>query len=470
MRSSRGAKKTVPTRGLGACWVRFDRDESGAILLLGLAGILILMMLGWVLYDTGQVTRDKLDVQTAADTAAYSQAAVRARGMNNLAYANIAKRSVIGIHAQYYSLWRGYLKWYEENCPADSDDPQAVAVCEENKEIIDSERDSDYNTFLTNNTDNYYLQDIIAIDNYQRYTHALTPWWGWAEAVHRAARNGATMAATFPYPAPNGPPSRHPIVDTIGQRVLNEVGWTPLVRYTGHASRLPVKLATDDINDIDYKYMLTEGMNPEHGFSKIEREANLTAHKNASEGAAGSQEVLDHAFAYFPNTLLELSKGRFKKAGLPWRLENPAELANWTLLSSNMVFTYRYNEDLFGDMRNKYNYLSNDYSLDDEGMYRSNGYWGMARAEISFEGGFRRPDLWHPRWTGRMRPVALPGEMQSAGIQLSSAYHDMIPFLAFSGILITGDSAIVNDSFPDLVFMERATRALGHSSVEGIAK
>ncbi|WP_162687724.1 pilus assembly protein TadG-related protein [Bradymonas sediminis] len=450
---------------------RFNRDDSGAILLLGLAGILILMMLGWVLYDTGQVSRDKMDVQTAADTAAYSQAAVRARAMNNLAYANIAKRSVVGIHAQYYSLWKGYEKWYTDTCPPDPEDEAAVTLCEENEKIYEAEKDGDYKIFKDKNTKEYYLQDLIAIDNYQRYTHAFTPWWGWAEAVHRAARNGATMASSFPYPASQGPPGRYPLVNAIGDRVLNEVGWSPLVRHTNLVDTLPVMLASHDINyDDGYHFMLENGMGPEHSFYKDERNFNNDAHKAASEGMAGSQDVLDHAFQFFPGIIRTESKDAFGKHGEPWTLFNPAEPARWSLLTSNLVFTYRHEKELFGDMRNKYGYMKKDYSLEDEEKYRSSGYWGMARAEMSFQGGFRTPDLWHPRWTARMRPVALPGEMQKVGVEMSSVYHDMLPFLAFSGILITGSSSIINESFDDLVFMERATRALGHSTVEGITK
>lgn len=471
MRSHRCAKISALTGGLSSSVERFDRDESGAVLLLGLAGILILMMLAWVLYDTGQVSRDKMDVQTAADTAAYSQAAVRARSMNNLVYANIAKRSVVGIHAQYYALWEAYNKWYTKACPADPNNSAAVAICEENRPIHHAELSKDFQTFKNKNTDNFYLQDLIAIDNYQRYTHALAPWWGWAEAVHRAARNGATMAASFPYPAADGPPASYPVVRGIENRVLNAVGWSPLMRYTGQIDRLPVMLASQDLNyDDGYHYMLEHAMGPEHSFFNGERVHNNSVHRSKSEGMAASDAVINDSYGFFPAIVRTVSKDVFGKHGEPWTLYNPANPARWSLMTSNMVFTYRHQRELFGDMRNKFNYLSRDYNLDKEEMYRSRGYWGMARAEITFEGGFRTPDLWHPRWTARMRPVALPGELQSVGIQMSSIYHDVLPYLAFSGILITGGQLIVEEAFDDLVFMERATRALGHSSVEGITK
>ena len=84
---------------------RVHRDESGAITLAALAACLILIMVGLTIWDAGRSARDKIDVQNAADTAAYSQAAVRARSMNMLAFTNVAKRSVAGMHSMYFGMW-----------------------------------------------------------------------------------------------------------------------------------------------------------------------------------------------------------------------------------------------------------------------------------------------------------------------------------------------------------------------------
>lgn len=447
-------------RAIRAALAGFDRDEGGAIVLLGLVAILILLLLSWVLYDSGQITRNKLDVQAAADTAAYSQAAVKARSMNMLAYANIAKRSVVGIHSEYASLWEAYKDWFAiqvAKCVAG--DKNACKVVKDNTPIITAEAKHDYKNFKDTLTDKFYLQDLIAIDNYQRYTQALTPWWSWSEAVLRAARNGATMAASFP--APRGKAVGDPILNTITDQVINKAGGSPMVRYTGHRAMLPVTVST-------YDDMANYGMGSGLSFMKYEYPANLAVYKNNSEGGATNPAVIAAARGKFPGKVKN-AESVFGEHGKPWRLFHTTTEARWTTWTSNLVLTYRRDKEMFGTMRDKYRVPKQDYKLTDPGKYHLQGYWAMARGEISFHGG-QTPDLWHPQWTARLRPVALPGEFAGSGIELSAAYHDVLPYLALSGIVITGDSSVAQDSMNDLVFMERANRALGPSTVEGIAK
>jgi hypothetical protein len=462
MRTFRNTDKTALRRRVAQGLRGFHRDDGGAIILLALAAVMILMMLAWVLWDAGKMGRHKLTVQAAADTAAYSQAAIKARAMNNLAYANIAKRSTVGIHSQYKALWESYKRWFALQvalCAAGDD--SACQRVSDNQPILEAERENDFATFRDELGEQYYLQDLIAIDNYQRYTHALTPWWGWSEAVLRAARNGAGMAASFP--APQGTPKNAPILDSVTDQVMTQVGSTPLVKYTGHRDLLPVKIS-------DYNYMLGTGMSQGLSFMGAEYEANNQLHKQNSEAGAASQAVIQGARNHFSSAVTGYSQSVFGEYGKPWKLFRTTNPAHWTSWTSNLVVTYRRKEELFDEMRQKYGPVPKDYELDNEEMFRLSGYWGMARAEISFQDSSREPTLWHPRWTARMRPVALPGEFQQAGLQMSSIYHDMIPYLALSGIITTGDSGIVNDSIDDLVFMERANRALGQSTVEGIAK
>jgi hypothetical protein len=470
-------------QGARAGLERFDRDDDGAILLLGLVALMILMLLAWVLFDAGKMGRHKLTVQAAADTAAYSQAAVKARSMNNLAYANIAKRSVVGMHSQYLALWTTYRDWYNEHrvkCVTLELEP-SCKIMEDNQAIVEAEQEGDYKNFRDHLSENYYLQDVIAIDNYQRYTHALTPWWGWGEAVLRASRNGAGMAASFPAPRPerSGSASIPPILETITDRVIAQVGFEPLMPHTGRRAMLPVKIGCYDSSNTGQKCDRSRaserapfegGMDTELSFMDEEYNANIEKYKQASEGDAASQHILDEAANRFPSTVLNQARNVFGAYGRPWRLLPTSNRALWTSWTSNLVVTYRRKEELFDEMKDKYKPVPADYTHQDEEKFRISGYWGMARAEISFQGGFRAPDLWHPRWTGRLRPVALPGEFQETGLKMSAIYHDVIPYLALSGIITTGDNSIVDDSFDDLVFMERANRALGHSTVEGIAK
>lgn len=460
MHVSRSTKSAHARRGRSHFLATWHADESGAVLLLSLAGVLILLLLSWTLYDTGQISRDKLDVQTAADTAAYSQAAVNARAMNSIAYANVAKRSAVGIHAQYVALWKAYDVWYTNNCEKD-DDAEPSQACIENEPIYNAEGQEDYKTFIENNSKKYHLQDVIAIDNYQRYTHALAPWWSWAEAINRAGRNGATMAASFPAPA--GKSTTHSIINSLADEVINEVGWSPIVRYTQEIAGLPVQMA-------DYKYLMNHGMRPGRAFFDREYDYNYAEHLDGSAGYARNSSFKHQAFQAFPGAVLTNAKEVFGKHGRPWKLYAPETLAKWTTRTSNLVMTYKRQPELFDGMRSKYENMNKEYELKNEDKYRVSGYWGMARGEIAFDGGHRAPNLWHPRWTARLRPVALPGEFQKTGLTMSNIYHDMLPYLALSGILISGGSTLVQDSFEDLVYAERANRALGHSTVEGLTK
>ncbi len=90
---------------------RLDRDEDGAILLAALAATMILFLLALTMYDAGNVTREKIKLQTATDAAAYSQAAIKARTMNANAYVNVTKRSIVGLHLTYYSAFNNYYQY-----------------------------------------------------------------------------------------------------------------------------------------------------------------------------------------------------------------------------------------------------------------------------------------------------------------------------------------------------------------------
>lgn len=90
---------------------RFHNEERGAVALLMLAATIVIMLLSWVIYDAGVSTRTKVRVQAAADTAAFSQAAIKARTMNMLAYTNIAKRSIWAAHSMYPSYLSATYSW-----------------------------------------------------------------------------------------------------------------------------------------------------------------------------------------------------------------------------------------------------------------------------------------------------------------------------------------------------------------------
>src|SRR5690554_465283 len=90
---------------------RLHEHQRGAIAILAMAGALILLLASWIVYDAGASAQKKMDAQIAADTAALSQATVKARSMNLLAYANVTKRSVWGIHSLYPSYMYAVAQW-----------------------------------------------------------------------------------------------------------------------------------------------------------------------------------------------------------------------------------------------------------------------------------------------------------------------------------------------------------------------
>src|SRR3954468_24828574 len=69
---------------------RLKQDEEGQALVLGAIFGLILALCVLSTVGLGRAVYDKVQVQTAADAAAYSQAAVEARVMNFTAYTNRA--------------------------------------------------------------------------------------------------------------------------------------------------------------------------------------------------------------------------------------------------------------------------------------------------------------------------------------------------------------------------------------------
>ncbi len=226
---------------------RLRDDESGAILLAALAACMVLIMTTMIIWDAGRSARDKIDVQTAADTAAYSQASVRARSMNMLAFTNVAKRSIVGMHSMYYGMFWGLAVWWAEQCAqaSGSVDADSRFNCSRNRRLLTYEgaeggnwhrlvggefnrsqsvervkrqilgqmaQSTRYTDLLFPNipgfgsTDNANQQlfgnELVALDDYQQYLVRVTPWWAWLEGLTRATRNGATLASSFPLPGP----------------------------------------------------------------------------------------------------------------------------------------------------------------------------------------------------------------------------------------------------------------------------
>jgi hypothetical protein len=434
-------------------------DESGAFLLIGLAASLVLMLMAWVVMDAGSAARAKMEGQAAADTAAYSAAAVKARTMNDLVYANLAKRTVVGAHAVYPSLMAGYHEWigqYEKMCEA-TNDPAICEIALRNRALFTVEQGADLQTFAAN-AKSYYGEDITALDNVQTYLLEIGPWWAWSEAVHRASRNGATMSATFP--APRGVPRAAGNVGGLTAQVMQAANSNSLSPYTGRIDRLPVRPGS-------YANML-EKMGPGTYWHDVERVQHEADHRSRSDEDAGREEVIELGRNYYPDAVLNLSPLHFGQRGVPLVMEPFFDEGEWLMRTSTLVLTYQARPEFFDGDRRKYRVPHHDYTAANPESTRIGGYWAMAKAEISFQGnGY--PDMWHANWTGRMRPVALKGEWTGAGVQFGSAFHDILPHLELSAHL-AGQHDAAQDNFQDLVSMERDARAMGQSTIRGVAK
>ena len=92
------------------------KDQQGAIALMCLASFLILSMVSYMMFDAGTLMRAKIDAKQGADTAAYSASAVQARSMNMVAFANIGKRTIMGIHNMYFWQQLFYFLWWLSEC------------------------------------------------------------------------------------------------------------------------------------------------------------------------------------------------------------------------------------------------------------------------------------------------------------------------------------------------------------------
>ncbi len=458
--------------GLKGRLAALDDDRRGAVLLLCLAAILILLMLSWVMVDGIFVTHDKGEAQASADMAAYSDASVKARSMNMMAFTNVGKRSIVGAHTMYRSMYRSYASWvqqlfYERCDPIEDtwdtcDDPEWVR----NRDLFDWESDNDYSNYES--SVDYYVGDLRALDNYQQYLQSMTPWWAWTEAVLRAQRNGATLATSFRPPNLDGPPGA-PFQSRVND-VVNEVG-AGMIQFR-NPYRLPVEKGAF------WGDMVEEGMMRSPFID--EHQMNVDHHRDRSEHGAAVSEVLQRGSEdLFEGALSEIDDDTsmysdIAQYGSPMRIWSRVDDdADWLMDTSTLVLTYHHNPKHFGEMAEKYDHIGEGYRRSnterEEQMYRPRGYWGMARAEISYQH-FESPDLWRPAWTARMRPVALPGEFHQAGFDFSSVYRSSIDFLLLSAHLHDDLRGEADEFFNDLVYMERASRAMGQSTIEGISR
>src|ERR1044072_12685 len=78
---------------------RLHRDQRGVTSLLSLVAVMVFTMLLVMLTNVVRHVDDKVRMQNAADAAAFSGAAVLARGMNSIAFANHLQAETLALTA-----------------------------------------------------------------------------------------------------------------------------------------------------------------------------------------------------------------------------------------------------------------------------------------------------------------------------------------------------------------------------------
>lgn len=349
-----------------------------------------------------------------------------------------------------------------------------------------------------------YKSEVETLDDYQDYIIDITPWWAWTEGLVRGTRNGATLTTSFP--PPDG-------LNSSGsgwiQSALNSSPNYNYVPGPGEFDELPVEKGSfSDACSLSEDASTTyDGPAP-----MAEATANVGIHQSRSkEGANSGGFAWGFEYLYLGDPRSPIpSPDRsicrtynymmWKDDMIPYDYRPAGNRAMDMLQRSNLVFSYKYTPsramDILpgsgevnrsGSESSKYQFVGSDYTVmaPENATYQIAGFWSMARAEIAFaergdnsdinlgDADERKKALWRAGWTSRIRPVALPGEwnqLAGQGINLNSAYHAVDPYLRVAqqaGLFQQPPLNSANDTYQDMIFMERATRLLGSQSMDG---
>ena len=472
---------------------RLHANQNGAVAFMVLCAIMIALMMGLVVYDSIPAARQKMEVQTAADTAVWSQSAVDARTMNMLAFSNVSKRVLLGQTLYYKVLWDAWfillaimiailiimvvLCFFGVGC-AFLD--KVIATLATMAQIMIAEApDAGRFGYLSHSGGIFdrLEEDLKALDTYQKHFVALNPWWGWGESWRRGLRNGALV-------------SGWPVPDNLMGEVagLIDIPQITEILSTQIEDNLPVEKYEN------YNEACKESLVPDAPIYFVESLLLTLACNDCNPSGGGglpsqALHAITNAIAiglYF----LDCSVGgthlnsHFSTDYAPYQLKELSG-AEWYLNTSNMVFAYRPGEDFSGVRRDKYAYMSKDYVTNLDFLYDADGFFGLARSEFAYQDG--DPNLWHAQWGARMRPVALPGEWEaySGDWRMAGAFNDTVPYLAGSAVLFAAIQALagtngtfgmgtkmgeIDVTFSDLFRAEVAFESMIDSRMDGIAR
>lgn len=396
---------------------RMHNEERGAIALLCLAAMLILFMLILVMFDASQTTQAKIDVQMGADTAAYSAGATGARAMNMVSFANVGKRTAMGIHNMYVFEYPTYVSWVGMMCGcccnctfcACPDFTCCFNCAGNNISLIPIIEGIDYITYLFGND---LYDNLEELNDYQVAVSEIAKSWSVGEAQARGIRNNANMMVVWPDPRDDEHYQELPIE-------LSEYKAESCLAPLVFPQRNPVTLWTTTEFFVNWLVLVDRSTSSPNIASDGPSEvAAGTAHRfpvPAFVRATAACAALDYVQFFVPDE------------GAPMFVDvddssNIYLSGDDQLRMSYMVWSYKHTPEFGNKQRDKYGYISKDYARSSDlnsQIMPETGMWGMARGEFYFPPA-NQPDmllegehemwLFHPGWMGKLRPVHLPYE------------------------------------------------------------
>lgn len=457
---------------------RWHRSENGAVALMCLAAILILFMTVLIMFDASRATQAKTDVQIGADSAAYSAGATGARAMNMVSFANVGKRTAVGIHNMYVYEYNAYSNWVDQMCGCCCE--CAIACCPNitccrncignNISFIPL---IEWIDMLLYSLGNDLFDNLEELNDFQVALSDIAKTWSAGEAHLMGVRNNANMMAVWPDPASTD--------DTYMQLPIalsdykSESCLAPIVPFN---QRNPSTNWTALEFIVNWQVLIDRSTSSPNIASDGPAEV---AEGSAYRGPGPAVVRAVQACMGLDNILFAFGHGIWAliaQLGVPDEaapqfldvasVSNPWSTAEDGLKMSYILFSYKHTPQLGRKFRDNYDFLSGpqyEYQRNDNFMdmnsrstvggsstsasFPETGVFGMARSEFYFppanqpdmnEEGEHEMWMFHPGWMGKLRPFILPYEVQGdSDMQIS--FNDIVQESVPSG------AALANSMF-----------------------
>lgn len=372
----------------------------------------------------------------------------------------------------------------------------------------------------------YFQKDAEAFGKYQDYMFKIAPWWGWGEGFMRGFRNGAI---TTSWPVPTAGSS-----GGGGGGGGSLFGGLGIGGSNIGADTLPVLKARTPDEAKDNLCKRIYGNNDEDAVSEGGSGLNVSdvatdilvhtadyAIKTLGDSDAREDQVQCQGACGFGDSITNndrmiylvlmgllaipltsvackdnMNTGNqgvlgtlssvpgvsmivpepFRQNGWPYMIRDHrsgvTQKPVWLRMSSNLTFAYRRGHDRGDGKYEAFTAWSRHQGNVVDGLTEmTQGVWAVSRSEISFQYASNQPDLWHPSWVARMRPVSLPGEWQGAGATISQAFGDALPLMARGVVLETvAGTGFGLDMVADGVRMSLALQAMSNGNMDGVSK